>query len=386
MAKYAEEIACAIDAIKKTENQVACMITFTIPHTSGMSCEETTTILFNTWKNFVVRGNKNLKTSWYAKEQKYSRTGEKVRKFNDKTSKDIFASFNSYFNCKHRIRVGEYTWGENGWHPHFHCLFFVDKNKLQETKQWQEALSARWYQLAMKNTIKVWNQKYPDQPEKNTTRAEIMYAKMDKKGSNGCFISVDKNGKVIEQKSSMYICGWGADRELTGNYKNKASNEGHMSPYQILEKYDETKDEAWLDLYMEYARTIKKGRYSRINFGLSKIREIVKLWKQTNEYQKVLKKKFTNLAQSDAGLWKVICWFTKEQWLQICLIDREIPLKEMILDYARAPDGLEVIRETLEAFSIILNTREPINNDFAFVEKMFNPMYKPKSHFDESVA
>lgn len=334
MAKYATEIACAIDAIRTYQNQVACMITFTIPHTSGMSCEETADILFDTWKAFNVRGNHNLKSKW--------------------NQKDPFASFCEEFNCKHRIRVGEFTWGENGWHPHFHCLFFIDKAKLQKVVEWQDLLNNRWYQLAKRQTVKKWNKLYPDQKDKNKIRADIMYGKMDKAGSSGCYISVDDNGKVIEQKSSMYICGWGADRELTGNYQNKATNQDHMSPQQILEKAEETGDEKWLDLYMEYARATKKSKRRRISFGNSGIKAMVAKWKLTNTYKEVLAKKNSDLVANGVGFWKVVCYFTESQWLQICLLDRIIPIKDAILNAALEVDAREIIKDTLEQYDIYL--------------------------------
>lgn len=337
MAKYAAEIACAIEAIHQYKNQVACMITFTIPHTSGMKCEETADILFDTWKAFNVRGNHNLKTKW--------------------NQKDPFASFCEEFNCKHRIKVGEFTWGDNGWHPHFHCLFFVDKAKLQKVIKWQELLNNRWYALARRQTIKKWNKLFPDQKDKNKIRADIMYDKMDKAGSKGCYISVDKDGKVIEQKSSRYICGWGADRELTGNYQNKATNEGHMSPQQILQKAEDTSGderEKWLDLYMEYARATRNSKRRRISFGQSGIKAMVAKWKLTNAYKEVVAKKNSDLVRNGVGFWKVVCWFTESQWLQICWLDRTIPIKQAILEAALNEDAREIIKNTLEQYDIYL--------------------------------
>lgn len=384
MAKYANEIACAIDAIKEYENQVACMITFTIPHTSGMKCQEITDILFNTWKAFNIRGNKNLKSSWYAKEQKYARQAKKIRKFSGNKGSDVFASFAEQFNCHHRIRVGEFTWGENGWHPHFHCLFFVDKNKLQDVLKWQTKLNERWYELAKRQTIKYWNKIYPDNVENNKTRAEIMYTRMSKNESKGCYISVDKQGKVIEQKSSMYICGWGADKELTGNYQDKATNEGHMTPHQMLEKTQETGDEKWLDLYMEFARTIKTKSRRRISFGNSGIKAMIKKWQLTNEYKEVLQKKSTELVRNGKGFWKVVCWFTEPQWLQICFLDKEIPIKQMILEAALETDGRKIIKDTLEEYDIFLRDREPINAEFALIEKFVNPSMTVYNYDEET--
>lgn len=356
MSKYAADIAAAIDALNE-KNQAAFMITFTVPHSSGMSCEETTEILFKTWSSFMVRGNHNLKSDKWK-------------------NADPFASFCEEFNCTHRIRVGEYTWGKHGWHPHFHCLFFIDKNKFKKVADWQDKLNERWMILAKRATIKIWQKTFPDKTKKQIQqRADIMFAKADKIGSKGAYISVDKTGKVIVQKSSMYICGWGADRELTGNYQQKATNEGHMTPHEILQKaYNEkylTSDEEsekWLNLYMEFARAIKRKQHTRISFGNSGLRQIINKHKQTVGYREVLKKKFMEQA-ANVGTWKTVCWFNESQWLKICLLDRQYNVKFWILKLAKEY-GRDAVKNYLsEFFEIHLIERPNFTQDI--VEKIF---------------
>lgn len=344
MSKYASDVAVAIDALK-AQGQAAFMITFTVPHTSGMPCDETTEILFDTWNDFHVRGNKNLKTKWQ--------------------NADPFATFCETFNCIHRIRVGEFTWGEHGWHPHFHCLFFVDEKNLDLVKDWADILNERWLQIAKRKTIKVWTKRYHDK-KKATKRAEIMFAKADKVGSKGAYISVDKKGKVIKQESSMYICGWGADKEVTGNYRQKATGDGHLTPYQILQNAqkaeDEETEERWLNLYMEFARTIKLHNRRRISFGNSGLRKIIDEYKLTNDYQETLKKKFTQQAEN-LGKWRIVCWFSESQWLKICLLDKEYNVKHTILQLAFYK-GRDAVKNYLQEFcEIHLIERDNLSQD-----------------------
>lgn len=344
MSKYATDVAVAIDALKE-RGQAAFMITFTVPHTNGMPCDETTEILFQTWSAFHVRGNHNLKTKWNAT--------------------DPFATFCQTFNCIHRIRVGEFTWGKHGWHPHFHCLFFVDADKLDLVKGWADTLNERWLELAKRKTIQVWTKRYHNK-KKCTKRAEIMFAKADKVGSKGAYISVDKKGNVIRQESSMYICGWGADKEITGNYKMKATGEGHLTPTQILQNAqaaedDETEDR-WLNLYMEFARTIKLVNRRRISFGNSGLRKIIDEYKLSEGYQETIKKKFTQKA-ANVGKWRIVCWFSESQWLKICLLDRQLNIKHTILQLALYKERDAVKNYLREFCEIHLIERDNLSQD-----------------------
>lgn len=351
MAEYASQISTAIDALKAKENQVAFMLTLTIPHTRGMSCTETTEILYKTWKDFVVRGNK---------------VGRAGVRWN---YKDPFAMFCQEFNCHHRVRVGEYTHGEAGWHPHFHCLFWVDAEKLQQVIEWQDLLRARWTELAKKNTLKQWDKTYPGKREENKVRLAIMYSKLNP-NSKTLYISVDKKGKVIEQKSSMYICGWGADKEVTGNFRNKATYEGHETPYQILERAVRDKDEAAMELYLEYAYATRIKKHHRINFSVhSGIKKIIEEWRQTNSYTTAYKKKYTEI-QKKAGRWKVVCWFSENQWSSICYLSREHALKEKILQLALQPDAFQKIEALLAGFGMMLHKKPHKLTDL--VEEIYN--------------
>lgn len=331
MAKYANEIACALDALEQPKyNQVAFMITLTVPHTRTMSGYETTEILFNTWKDFTVHGNKTYEGA----------------------PKDPFAKFCQTFNCKHRVRVGEYTWGEHGWHPHFHCLFWVDRDKLQDVKAWEHDLKTRWLLLAKRNTIKIWDEKVSDddpiKKANNRTRADIMYSKLNET-SSAVYISVDKNGNVIRQKSSMYICGWGADRELTGNFRKEATNEGHLTPYQILEKATEQPGDFYAKLYLEYIAILRSKSRRRIMFSTnSGIKQIIKEWMLTNQYIETLKKK--DITNPNTRM-RIVAWFTESQWFKI-LCYEELTNKEIIVSLLHLAKQLD--RTVIEDFLLEL--------------------------------
>ena len=58
------------------------------------------------------------------------------------------------------------------------------------------------------------------------------------------------------------------------------------------------------------------------------------------------------------GLWRMVCWFTKAQWFEICLKDRAEPVIQRILEMATQTDGRELIRSFLEEYDIILTDKK----------------------------
>lgn len=349
MSKYAAKIACALEALKE-RGQSAAMITFTVPHTSGFTCEQTTEILYNVWKAFTVHGNKVLAGN----------------------PNDVFSNFCAEFQSSHRVRVAEYTWGLKGWHPHFHCLFWFPANRINEILAWEQRLNERWLELCKRYTIRQLLIGYPETQRKTVraqveTRVNIMYERMDADNSKGVYIS-KSNNLVIVQKSSNYLCGWGANREVTGNVQAKASNPNHYTWQQILENAinNELKPaegsrkkevrvgrgtgdgEFWWSLYFEYMTATRKQRHARINFSVhSGLMKIIAAYKQTQAYKKILKKNVMD-QQKLFGVWRTVCWFTSAQWSAIWKNDLEI----RILELATAPEAKKLIDRVLELYEI----------------------------------
>lgn len=355
MAKYAGEIACAIDAIDAWEHQSAFMMTLTIPHTSGMSCVEVTEILYKSWKDFVVGGNKLNKT----------------RLTRGWADTDPFRNFCQEFNCHHRVRVGEYTHGKSGWHPHFHCLFWVDEHKLQKVADWEKILCDRWTEIVKRNTLKFWDSKEDSNAKNNFIRLQVMYRNLNEE-SKPLFISKTDEGKIIKQRSSQYICGWGADKELTGNFRKKATYEGHETPHQILERAFENNDSEAYELYLEYAYATRIKRHARINFSVhSGIKKIIASWKKTHDYIETFKKNITALQES-RGKWRVVRSFSKEQWCAISTIDYEHNIKEQLLLAALQEDYDLIIDDILDKFKIPHLLEYPTMKEIRKVEDTLN--------------
>lgn len=375
MSIVAGKIADLIDAMEHN-GKVGIMITFSIPHLRKYTCNQIYYALEQTWKRFVHHGNGKGKN------------GEA----------DPFGKFCNAMNCKHRIRVCEFTFGKNGWHPHFHCIFFIDRNKLKEAAQWQDKLTERWLYVAKQMTIKSLSQTTPlrikfaacqnrlrsvgsqfaatsreRQPsysrEAAIAEVERLYANITEP-NEGAFISKDENGVARKVCSSEYICGWGADKELTGNIRKKATHEGHYTPHQLLEmafnayqagEYSECDE--YFSSYVDYAVTV----YQKYRMRLSpELNLILKKWRLTHKYTETLKKKA--IERTEASRWRVLCWFDRSQWLQICMLN----LRADILELARKANGRELIEQLLLRHQIDI-TRNGAHELQEFIEnEIFN--------------
>ena len=362
MSKHAARIATAIDALKR-KGQLAFMLTLTVPHHRGITCDEITEILFNTWHEFILRGNSAKKSR--SKQRKLDGSNKTY------TTLNPFSQFCTTLNCKHRVRVIEYTWGVNGWHPHMHCLFWVPKKNLQMSLAWEHDLRMHWLKIAEKQTIKTLCKRRNADKESIIENTRLYFEQttmIQEQRRQGVHIS-DRDGVVIAQESSQYICGWGADRELTGNYQKKASHDGHMTPHQILtaayEATDTAEREKWLDLYMEYATATKRRSMRRVQFSRTGILKIIAEYRKTEAYIETFKKKSMEKAK-----WRAVIWFNSKQWSQI-LLSKNKYLVADIIERAHLPDAREQIVALLLQYDIDVRYNDPADKQ-EFIDNFIN--------------
>lgn len=366
MAKKAAEIACAIDCLKKQHHQSAIMITFTIPHSANMTCKESFQVLLNTWRQFSKGGNSAFKS-----KQKYTLKNDKgirgkkggalgVGKAGSikvyYKGRDPYGAFRAELGIKHNVRVYEFTHGENAWHPHIHALFWVPDKNFKYVLNYEQELLDYWWHAVKLESKKFWSQKIKDPQELetflSTTYAD--YKKTTADGHKSLYISKDRDfpDRAKKVSSSWYIAGWGGDKEVTGNYKQKATHsDKNMTPYQIINKAFESQREErekYLKLYAEYAQATYKHR--RCEFSKSGITQLIREYKKTNEYKESLKKKDTDKEK----FWRMVYWFTNQQWKEILLIERTTKyyIIDDILELARAPNARQLIKMFLEKFGI----------------------------------
>lgn len=347
MSKYQAKIQSGIDAMR-AKGYFGFMMTFTIAHLPFMSNRETTDILYKTWKYCFARNSKD-----YKKKRTHGYRA--------------FQEFYHDLNIVHRVRVCEYTHGENGWHPHFHCIFWIKKDQATINKilQWEDTLNDYWEKYALKYTKQYWeeNHLHKDNREQFEKAITSCYDRQKFVDSKAVYFSRDKDGKILEALSSEYIAGWGADNELTGNVQKKASHAGHLTPYQILEKAA-AGDKDCEQLYIEFMLQVtRKPVHHRVDFSTG-MAKIITEHRNTEGYKEVIKKK-----DATRQNWEVIGFFTSQQWWKICHLNKQFPIISNLL-YLTAYKK-ELVSEFLEFYDIKLCSPE-LSNVSNHIANIFN--------------
>ena len=98
---------------------------------------------------------------------------------------------------------------------------------------------------------------------------------------------------------------------------------------------------------------------------------IIKKYKQTEEYTTVLKKKFTDKAKD----WHVVCWFSKQQWSEIFLMNQyeDGKLIKNILEAAIKENAREELSLLLEEYDIKL-----IEHEHPLERQIINSLFDSK--------
>ena len=305
MARYATRIAAAIDALKK--EYVPIMITYTIFHSKNDSCQQAFDLLFGTWKRY----------------QGGCRSG------------GVYSNFLRDCEIKHYVRCAEVTFTENGWHPHLHVLYFVPKSKLHIAAAKEMALREAWKSFEMKEMERI----------SSYTKYDAFKISKELHGETaaGVYLSKDEKGNPVIMKSSDYVCGWGADKELTGNYLKEATCKTSRTPHQLIMQASDG-DQMAIQLYLEFAKYVVKHKRRRVDFSRTGLNAIITNYMNSEGYKEVIKKKRTQL-QEEGAAWQTVIWFSNDDWYEIC--QNDLPLVFMMLCFAKYQNGFELIAELL---------------------------------------
>lgn len=327
MARTADDIAAAIEGCREI-GLAATMITFTIPHTRSMKLWHLLEILNSAWQNFQHRSR-------------------------NQTS--AMAKFKNACDVQHHVKVAEVTFGDSGWHPHYHCLFWVPKDNLQKVGEFEKSLQERW-RLATKTAMKNFYEKNPAESAQFVKKmtvsdyVEDIFSRADWMAHPGVHVSRTKSGKVREELSSSYISGWGSDKEMTNNGGLKVAAKGHFTPQQLLLMARDNKDEYAFYKYIEFCIDIARKRTRRVSWSIhSGIKKIIREWKERNGSTLAVKK------NCNPTKMHVVCWFTSEQWQRLCDKNKigERQVIPDIMQLARLPNAFVLITKYLADLNIL---------------------------------
>ena len=322
MNKLAIDLDCAINALKEWKQQIPIMVTLTVPHNLSIHLEHSMNVLFQATTKFFRRRNR---------------------------ISNIIGQFTKDYNFTHYAKVCEITWTNNGWHPHYHILIWIDKNKLNQREELleYETKLAEWWRKLVETEWRKLSDKYDnDLIERMLINTDV---ELNPTHHAGLFISKDADGYIREVKTSDYICGWGAEREVTGNYRKQASHEGSMTMYQLLHSAIYDNDDKNLRRYFAFIRAVDNNKRHRFDFSKG-LKAIINNWKNTDIYKQQLLKKL----QSYRREWRTVAWFTKPLWyeLQLSEYNTGVDWTTLLLYWANKPDAFERIDDLMRRLNL----------------------------------
>lgn len=327
MEKYRARIASAIACLKR--DYFGVMVSFSIAHQAFMGCREQMDILYDTWKYFRLKSFK-------------------------RQHGHAFHDFNKVHPVAHHVKVCEHTHGKNGWHAHFHCIFWFKRGDERTilSEGWDDKLNAFWERVGKLKTVQYWRKHKLHEKIFNAGYTyESLVDKMWSPDDRAVCFSKDEDGNLLEVEDAEYISGWGTDKELTGNRRKQASHKGHRTPYQILD--DAQHDEKSRKLYMEFCLAMtKKPVHHRVDFSQTGLNDMIKAWQAEHGYSSSINQKKSE--DGERHEWKVVAYFDKKQWCGLLCLEREFPVISNILflaaryrcllgDYLLSLGGMEQI-------------------------------------------
>ena len=186
----------------------------------------------------------------------------------------------------HKVRSFEVTYGDNGWHPHFHILMF---NKyILVSADLRKNLSELWIKACI--------------------RAGLSAPSM-------------KHGLDIRdgEYASQYVSKWGIEHEMTKGHIKKGKENG-LTPFDLLQLSIEDEDvftKKPSKLFQEFGVSAKGSRQLVWSRGLKKILEIEE--KTDEELAEETEKDAITLRTIDDFIFSLICHYQKRWDFLRCL-------------------------------------------------------------------
>ena len=240
--KRRQEVAMAMDWAY-TNGFKCVMVTLTLPHTKFDKLEG----LFESQKNSL----------------RYLRSGKAWSKYKEK------------IGFQGLIRSLELTHGDNGWHPHTHELWIINKDA--DASALREKVVDRWYKACLKNGVEI------TKPEAFKEHSVDIVDN----ASNSDYLA-----KMDDEKH------WGIDRELV-----KGNSKKGMHPFLILRRIFQGETNL-IPLFLEYSKAVKGKKQLWWSAGLKAKTGVED--KTDKELSQEVKEESIYLASLSLDQWQII--------------------------------------------------------------------------------
>lgn len=218
---------------------VPVMMTLTVYH-RWHALEPLCKVLQDSWAQLFVNGRQGEQRKEYIDLQGYVRRMEETINDND----------------------AEFNIGNNGWHPHYHVILLIPKNKVATLSKYESELKEIWAKLVCKNFRKVFGEEIPTAYLPALKKHGLVISR---------YSSGRKKGRIRPVQDSKYLAKimgydpaevYGGDKEMTAyNLKNS------KIPFDLLMG---TIMANKCDLWCEYAIATKGIPSFKYSKGLEK--------------------------------------------------------------------------------------------------------------------
>lgn len=275
-------------AMTEEQNLACFMVTYQVPHFKRVSKEKS---------EFGVNNSEYL-PFWKIHE---------ALKWNLHRFLHSFKHDKEDLQIKYSFYVMETTYGKRGWHPHFHVLYWLPKENLQDVANYEEKWRTTWakgYEHIFRNYYGM------------TNKVEKFVAHF-KLHNNGVFVSKNQDGKITKMNDSNYF--WSATQEITGLKFKKGRVKGQKTIWQLLNEALKNNNEKSWELWKEYVRNMFGYQPYRLSRGF---KQMILDWEKENpeKTEKIHKKKSKKT--------EFIIWFPRNQW---DLINEYIPDIKLVI-------------------------------------------------------
>lgn len=232
------------------------LMTCTVPHGLGDDVNEVLTKMRKAWRVLID-----------------NRAGKEMRKL---------------LGIKGHIRTLEVTYGQNGFHPHFHVLIFADTSFT--TSSFQTGFYPIWRDACVKAGL-------PAPSERHGLRVD--------------------DGSYAEK----YVTKWGLEDEMTKGHLKTSKGEKGMTPWDMLRDVLKNASEASRRLFCVYANAFKGQRQLYWSNGL---RELLALIPEASDEELAaqMEENAVELAELTPEQWRAVL-FTRSEAPLLDLAERE---------------------------------------------------------------